>query len=103
MVIVKLLPTGICCDTGKTRLTTCRASTSRRRWSRRAIKSTGVGGLRQDKTGGLLHPAYQLMQRKPVKGDETGNFPATYQTSSWYKGRCCNRYNVAEALLIDGS
>ncbi|EIQ08808.1 hypothetical protein SFCCH060_3029 [Shigella flexneri CCH060] len=22
----------------------------------------------------ILHPAYQLMQRKPVKGDETGEF-----------------------------
>ncbi len=103
MVIVKLLPTGIVADTGKTRLTTCRASTSRRAGHRRAIKSTGVGGLRQDKTVVILHPAYQLMQRKPVKGDELVNFPATYQTSSWYKGRCCTVINVAEALLIDGS
>ncbi len=103
MVIVKLLRRAFVADTGKTRLTTCRASIRAAAGHRRAIKSTGVGGLRRIRLVVILHPAYQLMQRKPVKEMKLVNFPATYQTSSWYKAGVVTVINVAEALLIDGS
>ncbi len=65
---------------------------------RRAIKSTGVGGCGRIRLVVILHPAYQLMQRKPLKEMKPANFPATYQTSSWYRGRCCNRYQCSRGF-----